>query len=126
MGVAGVTRRKRFADRTSMGKSKVIPYRRWERFNDRHERRLKTNLLQQDEIASWCIHRGIALRVTNDGHHWQFRWHGHIGEWWPASAKFVIDKRWRNGIHVHDWQQLKAAIAAGLLTLEPKETGATK
>ena len=56
----------------------------------------------------------ISLVVTNKGHHWSFYAHNaksgdsQLFEWWPASAKLVIAKQWKKGIHVHDVTQVIA------------------
>ncbi len=32
---------------------------------------------------------------------------GRLVEWWPSSAKLVLNKQWSKGIHCHDWQQAR-------------------
>lgn len=34
-----------------------------------------------------------------------------IAEWWPSSAKLVLNKDWDNGIHTHDVDQLINELA---------------
>lgn len=50
------------------------------------------------------------MAIKNNGHHWQFRVAGHLVEWWPSSAKMVVDTKWKNGKHVHDIKQLMKEI----------------
>jgi len=54
----------------------------------------------------------LQLKISNDGHHWSFYAFNaapgdkQLFEWWPSSAKLVINKQWKKGIHVHDLSQL--------------------
>lgn len=105
-------RRNRFKDRKSAGRSEIVPFLPGEKAGRRHTRRLKTNLqLFRDEASKWCNDRLIFLTIGNKGHHWKFTRDGKIVEWWPSSAKFVANKDYRNGIHVHDWNQARNLIA---------------
>jgi len=72
---------------------------------ERHTRRLHSNLRYQAEVSEWCRARGFALRITNEGHHWQLTKDKFVAEWWPSSAKLVINKRWSEGCHCHDFRQ---------------------
>lgn len=106
-------RRERFPDRRSVGRSKHIPFVDGESFKDRHWRRLGMNAEQADAMREWCSKRGVKLSITNNGMHWQFQCpEGVLIEWWPSSAKLVIDKRWAHGIHVHDWTQAQRIVKA--------------
>jgi len=49
--------------------------------------------------------RGVVLRITNEGHHWQLTKENFLAEWWPSSAKLVINKQWSRGRHCHDFRQ---------------------
>jgi hypothetical protein len=94
----------------SVGRSRIVPYYRSEDFRTRHERRLSANLEQAAEVRRWCQQRGLALRITNEGHHWQVTDGRFLAEWWPSSAKLVIGKRWYDGIHCHDYKQALKVI----------------
>jgi hypothetical protein len=61
-------------------------------------------------LSVWCKNNGLTLHVTNRGHHWQVRRDGFKADWWPSSAKLVIQGRWQQGIHAHDYQQVIRAI----------------
>lgn len=99
--------RNRFKDRKSAGRSEVVPFRKGEQAGDRHRRRLVVNnWMFAQEAIEWCERRDIVLTITNGGHHWKFVRKELIGEWWPSSAKFVFGKKYKNGIHVHDWTQV--------------------
>lgn len=45
-------------------------------------------LTQLQEAEAEAAKAGIAIAVTNDGHHWRFVYEGHLLlNFWPASAK---------------------------------------
>lgn len=70
-------------------------------------------------MRTWARLRGLELRVTDGGQHWQFRGRHNgnkfMADWWPSSAKLIVNQKWDNGIHAHDYQQvidlLEAAVA---------------
>ena len=100
-----MSRRRSIPDRVSAGRSRIVPYSRDEDFRTRHARRLTTNQEQEASVRRWCQQRGLTLRITNEGHHWQIADGTFMAEWWPSSAKLVIGKRWHEGIHCHDYKQ---------------------
>ena len=87
-----------------------MPYYRGEDFRRCHARRLSANLEQEANVHRWCGQRGLTLRITNEGHHWQIADGGFLAEWWPSSAKLVIGKKWHDGIHCHDYKQALKVI----------------
>jgi hypothetical protein len=93
-------------DSYKAGRSKLVPYVRGEDASRRHGRRLSANNRSREIVEEWCEKHGITLTVTNGSHHWKFEKGKKIAEWWPSSAKLVINKRWGSGIHTHDWEQL--------------------
>lgn len=106
-----MARRRRYGDRRSAGSSQQIPYVPGEGYRDRHSRRLVANSQQADAMQEWCAERGIKLTITNGTHHWTFRGPRRgLVEWWPSSGKLVINKRWRDGTHVHDWTQVQRIL----------------
>ena len=107
-----MARRRSKPDRGSAGRSAIVAYRQGEKAIDRHFRRRDTNLKFRARLHAWCERNGFTLRITNEGHHWQMTKDGFLAEWWPSSAKLVIDKRWDAGIHCHDYQQAEAIIEA--------------
>lgn len=98
-------RRGRFADRTSVGRSEIVPYIAGEGAARRHVRRLRTNLASVEDVLAWSVSAGLTFRCTNHGEHWQRTDGTRRVEWWPRTAKLVKDKRWADGIHVHDFEQ---------------------
>jgi hypothetical protein len=87
-----------------------VPYRVGEGARLRHYRRLDANLGFQASVEKWCKSQGFDLRITNNGHHWQLTKDHFLAEWWPSSAKLVLNKEWDQGIHCHDYKQALAVI----------------
>ena len=102
----------RDGDSKSAGKSKLVPYQQGEGYKSRHRRRYSINLEMQDEMKEWCAGHGIEVEIKNEGQHWIFTKGKHVAEWWPSSAKMVLDKRWRKGTHVHDIRQAMGFLFA--------------
>lgn len=50
------------------GRSRIVLYDRGEDFRMRHARRLRANLEQEVNVRRWCEQRGLALKITNEGH----------------------------------------------------------
>lgn len=93
-------------DVKSAGRSKLVPFKHTESYQNRHKRRLTINLLHQNELEGWCRQYGIEFNIGNEGHHWQFRGQKRRADWWPSSGKLVINARWNRGIHCHDYTQV--------------------
>jgi hypothetical protein len=109
-GDFAVSRKRSIPDSVKAGRSQIVPYRRGEDFRTRHARRLSANLAQEACVRQWCAQRGLTLRITNAGHHWQITDGRFLAEWWPSSAKLVMSKRWQDGIHCHDYKQALKVI----------------
>lgn len=92
--------------------SNLISYVEGEPPMQRHARRLEFNLKAQEWVREQTEKMGLALRVTNEGHHWQFRGIGYDfkADWWPSSAKLVLNSRFNSGIHVHDYERAMQEI----------------
>ena len=105
-----MSRKGSIPDRVSAGRSRIVPYYGGEDFTTRHARRLSANLEQEADVRRRCEQRGLTLRVTNEGHHWQITDGCFLAEWWPSSATLVIGKKWHNGIHCHDYKQALKVI----------------
>ncbi len=106
-----MTQRERIPDASKAGRSSVVPYKVGEGARRRHYRRLHANLGYETAVQKWCAEHGFAMRITNEGHHWQLRKGQFVAEWWPSSAKLVLNKAWQRGIHCHDYKQALRAIA---------------
>lgn len=98
--------RKKKSDVSSAGPSKIVPYDPNESPQDRHRRRLEAGLSEQDTVASFCDFYKITFNVKNEGQHWMFILNQRWIEWWPSSGKFVVEKQWDRGTHVHDVEQV--------------------
>ena len=113
-GLKGTLSMAKYNDTLSAGSSHLVPFIRNERPRKRHRRRLRINLKYEDEVAVWARLRGLKLRVTDGGQHWQFRgmYNGYrfSADWWPSSAKLVVNQRWDRGIHVHDYRQVQTVL----------------
>ncbi len=84
---------------------------RGESAKDRHYRRLQTNKEHQDKFKAWAeADKNIEYRILNNGEHWQVKTAGKQFDWWPRSAKLIIDCQWKKGIHCHDYTQFIKVI----------------
>lgn len=94
-------------DITGMGKSTLCPKRKdeLESSSDRHFRRKIFNEKQFSVVEEFCQNRGLRFRLLNCKHHWQVSRENTMVEWWPSSAKVIINKNWGRGVHCHDYEQ---------------------
>jgi len=77
----------------------------------RHELRWRAAQSSSMTLATWCDERGIGMEMTNRGEHFHFYMDSEmVAEWWPRTAKFVVYKRYKEGIHVHNWLQVKLLL----------------
>ena len=98
--------RSRITDSQKIGKSKIVPYKDCETAGERHQRRFETNNRNKIIVQTWCKENRFVLDVKNGGHHWIIKKKNILIEWWPSSAKLVINKEWYNSIYCHDYLQL--------------------
>jgi hypothetical protein len=77
---------------------------------ERLERRLSRTLNLEVEVAGWAAQHGLTLRVLNDGHHWLLQKPGFVAEWWPSSARVVLNRDCLRGRHAPHWAQVAALI----------------
>lgn len=84
--------------------------------DQRHDRRLDTALRPKSVaiLRQWAGRQGLTLKVCNQGQHWVIRGKHIAADWWPRSAKLVINSRWEDGIHAHDVGQVIAELKAEL------------
>ena len=76
----------------------------------RHDRRLQTNLANEENLRNYCKSNGFKFSIHNEGHHWQIRFGKTVLDWYPATAKLIVNKQWKVGIHVHDISQIKSYL----------------
>lgn len=100
----------KYRDTRSLGKSDIVPFIPDEGPKERHTRRLTTNLAARQGLITWCAEKSVALSINNEGHHWKLSKDKVVAEWWPSSAKLVINNKYDRGIHAHDWLQVVAYL----------------
>jgi len=96
----------KYSDRRSARRSKIVPYIPDETPEHRHARRLGAAVRTADELREWCSANGWTFAVHNGVDHFAFRRGDTMLDWWPRTAKLVINKQWNKGIHCHDYQQV--------------------
>lgn len=104
--------RRRYKDRLQAEtKAGTVKFKPGESYRKRHARRLQANVtVFADEAMAWSDKHSVSMRISNGNHHWIFSQGSTLVEWWPSSAKCVINKNWKSGIHVHEWPQLVAIL----------------
>jgi len=96
----------KYQDVRGVGRSSVVPYIEGESKQLRHSRRSNAANGRQDQTRARLESIGWSLVLKDHGSHWIISRDKNIVEWWPSTAKAVVNKRWRNGVHVHDVNQL--------------------
>lgn len=103
-------KRARYKDVKQVGQSALVPFQPNESWQDRHARRKEENLRHESEFKQWCRENQWILKVANEVHHWMLKRKQQYIQWWPSSAKVVINEKWDQGIHCHDYEQLKQIL----------------
>lgn len=98
----------RNGDIYDLGPSELVPFIQGEDGAARHRRRLESAMANQDAIREFCQERGLRFQVKSG--HFMVRGTNLYIQWWPASAKLVINEKWQHGVHCHDYQQLFKVI----------------
>lgn len=102
----------RYKDKVSAGHSEIVPYKHGEDPRTRHSRRLSENSAHVPEMKASIESMGYSLEIKNFGHHWIFKKGSNTTwEWWPSSAKLVLNKQYRKGIHCHDFRQVLKVLS---------------
>ncbi len=104
----------KYRDTRRLRSDLIAPSPPGEDYRDRHKRRLEFNLKAQEWVAEEAAALGLTLTVTNDGHHWQFRGGDINADWWPSSAKFVLNSNFKRGIHVHDYHAMMKELSSAV------------
>lgn len=102
--------RQRYEDTRSAGSSKEVPFIAGETAGQRHDRRGKRAKEDYASAAVLLEGHGWNVRLVDYGSHWIITRDRSVVEWWPSTAKCVINKKWKSGIHVHDTLQLIKVI----------------
>jgi hypothetical protein len=69
----------------------------------RRERRLNRNTNVAHEARTWADQHGFTLRVNNGEHHWIWQKGSFVAEWWPSSAKLVLNRDYARSFDAYDW-----------------------
>jgi len=102
--------------------AEICKYKRDERSGDRHNRRLETNKQYADKLRNYCRSNGLSFEIKNEGLHWQIKRGEVTIDWWPSTAKMVVNQQYDQGIHVHDITQIKSYLNFAKLILNTDET----
>ncbi len=106
-------------DARKYGPSELVKFDPTENYHARHERRKEVNLENKQVLENWCNVVGWSFEIKNEGHHWIFQKafvsksstgfsaETFLVEWWPSSAKLVVNKQWDKGVHIHDYLQVR-------------------
>lgn len=102
--------KKKYMDITSAGRSALVPFVPGETYRQRHGRRLREAHAHLPDLNRIASDSGWKIRVLNQGSLFEVMAGPHRYEWWPATAKVVVNKKYERGIHCHDFQQLVTII----------------
>lgn len=83
-----------------------MPYDPHEETEKRHARRAQAAHNHLPILKQYCEVQGWRIRVLNDGNLIEIMAGPHRYEWWPGTAKVIVNKKYERGIHCHDYQQL--------------------
>lgn len=102
-----MARRKRKRDRFKINAKQGQKFGPNDSFRERHKKRKQEANRLHLSAGLAFLHLGAWLKVSNDGHHWSIVKPGGLNwQWWPSTAKLVIDEDWNSGIHIHTWQDI--------------------
>jgi hypothetical protein len=76
----------------------------------RRDRRTQRASQLEPQVRAWAEQHGCSLRVLNDGQHWLFQKPGFMAEWWPSSAKLVVNRDYTHDHHAPHWTELVAVM----------------
>jgi hypothetical protein len=96
----------KYKDKTRCRLKSDLAYIRGESAAARHKRRLMTNRDNLNRLRAYCGSKGFAFTLIQDGLHWRIEKHGVEIDWFPSTAKFIVNQNWKHGIHVHDISQV--------------------
>ncbi len=83
----------------------VRPYPKTLGWRKRHQERKEFNLKRRKRLEDWANKHGYTFKVMNQSH-WILTRKTKRCEWWPGTAKLVINQQFDRGIHAHDWLQV--------------------
>lgn len=77
---------------------------------DRRQKRMNRCLTDSKLFAAFCVAEGYELKIKNEGHHWIIKTKNHVIEWYPSSAKYILDRDYKNIKHIWKVDQLVKKI----------------
>jgi hypothetical protein len=63
------------------------------------------NLENAPQLRDWASKHGFEFFMKNHDEHWILKGANVTAEWWPRTAKLVLNYSYLNGIQTHDWMQ---------------------
>jgi hypothetical protein len=81
-----------------------------ESMRQRRARRMDRTARNESQVHDWARRHGCTLRVLNDGHHWLFEKGGFVAEWWPSSAKLVLNRDYTRDHHAPHWHDVQRVL----------------
>lgn len=76
----------------------------------RRANRVEREVGKQLQMDDWCEDRGIDMTVKNDGQHWRFVMGRRSADWWPSSAKLVLNQKFDAPIHATSAEQVQRIL----------------
>lgn len=117
-----VQRRKKDKTKSAI-RTKECQFDHQEKSEDRHQRRLKLAIKHSDRLKGYCNHKGYELKISQEGKHFVInRKRLHI-DWYPYSAKMIVNYQNGDGIHVHEVSQIISYLEFAWLLFGGKNNG---
>lgn len=106
--IAKKLRYKRGKFELNAGDSEICPFLPGETFEQRHQRRVRTNFAYEGEMQKWCNGRRINFHRRRST--WIFKRGFATASWNIAQANLIVratvgDKTYTHSVHVHDYKQ---------------------
>jgi hypothetical protein len=93
-----------------------------EYMRQRRARRMDRTARIESQVQDWARRHGRTLRGLNDGHHWLFQKSGFVAEWWPSSAKLVLDRDYPRDFHAPHWADVERVLDRHLTSSQAPQT----
>lgn len=92
------------------GRSKRAPYIHGEQPHARHQRRKRIARDDVERLKGHLAALGAFVSIHNDGGHWQISVRGREFDWWPETARLVVDHKWGSPRKCHDVDQVVKVV----------------
>jgi hypothetical protein len=97
-------------DVINLGRSELVPYKFGEGFRKRHQRRMVANFSRLPVLQKFCNTFGITFIMQDSDRRWTFIKGCKQVDWWPSTAKLVINSDWHSGLHCQDHWQCQSVL----------------